>query len=291
MNSLSVRFKYLLLPMLFLVSTSLYARPIFVMGSPEDRRMSEDAGLAGRHAASISEIPENSDVILLGNIFIAPDHAPLYDMEKLGCKVIRLSGDDPVSLSASIKAYNDYVQSGKNVFDDIPHGLGTVNQPVLFPMLESSELNKPDRKNTNLGYVPKPIFNTPPAGESDYIPPMLARLASSGRVALDISFESYSSNLKNETQEPLQNLSLMLKANPSLRIVIEGHTAEDSAVNAAYHQKLSEDRALRVKQWLVDSGLEPARIRTAGYGASRPAADNSTKAGQAKNRRIEIVKD
>jgi len=261
------------------------------MGNSENNRLANDAGLSGYYVSSAEDIPEGSNVILLGNIFTAPDHAPLYDLEKLGCKVIRLSGDTPAALSASIKAYNDYTQSGNNVFANIPKGLGNVNQPVIFTILESLELKQPGKSNTDTNFVSKPLFNTIPADEADYIPPALAKLATNGRVALDISFEPYSAVLKADAQGMLRNLRMVLKANPKLRIVVEGHTAEDSAVDAEYHMRLSKDRANTVKKWLTDSGVDGSRIRAIGYGHSRPIADNSTKAGQAKNRRIEIVKD
>jgi len=277
--------------MVFLLPAALYAQSVCIMGSSENSQMANDAGLSGYSVSSVSEIPEGSNVILLGTIFTAPNHAPLYDLEKLDCKVIRLSGGDPVTLSASIKAYNDYIQSGQDVFADIPKGLGNVNQPVIFPILESMEMKKADKNNTDPNLVPKPLFNTLPVNEPEYIPPDLAKLATTGRAALNISFEPYSSVLKAEAKIQLRNLSMMLKANPTLRIVVEGHTAEDSAVDSAYHLRLSKDRANSVKQWLANSGVNGSRIKAVGFGHSRPIADNSTDAGRAINRRIEIVRD
>ncbi|HAE39005.1 MAG TPA: hypothetical protein DCG57_10260, partial [Candidatus Riflebacteria bacterium] len=67
--------------------------------------------------------------------------------------------------------------------------------------------------------------------------------------------------------------------------------AEDSTVDAAYHLRLSKDRANSIKQWLADSGVNGSRIKAVGFGHSRPIADNSTDAGPAINRRIEIVRD
>ncbi|HAE39422.1 MAG TPA: hypothetical protein DCG57_12400, partial [Candidatus Riflebacteria bacterium] len=136
--------------------------------------MANNAGLSGYYVSSVSDIPEGSNVILLGTIFTAPNHAPLYDLEKLNCKVIRLPGGDSVTLSASIQAYSDYIQSGQDVFADIPKGLGNVNQPVIFPILESTELKKADKNNTDPNLVPKPLFNTIPVNEPEYIPPALA---------------------------------------------------------------------------------------------------------------------
>jgi len=291
MKTFLARLRVLLPLLAVFLPLALCAQSTCIMGSSENSRLANDAELSGYYVSSVEDIPEGSNVILLGNIFTAPDHAPLYDLEKLGCKVIRLSGDTQTALSASIKAYNDYTQSGNNVFANIPKGLGNVNHPVIFTILESLELKQPGKSNTDTNFVSKPLFNTIPADEADYIPPALAKLAATGRIALDISFEPYSAILKADARGQLNSLSMVLKANPKFRIVVEGHTADDSAVDAAYHMQLSKDRANAVKKWLTDAGVDGSRIKAIGYGHSRPIADNSTKAGQAKNRRIEIVKD
>src|SRR5439155_21367 len=57
----------------------------------------------------------------------------------------------------------------------------------------------------------------------------------------------------------------------------------------AYNKKLSERRAEAVKRYLVRQGVDPSRVRTEGYGKSRPVADNNTAEGRAKNRRAEVV--
>ena len=69
-------------------------------------------------------------------------------------------------------------------------------------------------------------------------------------------------------------------------IIAVGHT--DSKGTDAYNQKLSIRRSEAVKAYLLDKGIEKNRIYTEGKGESQPVADNSTKEGQAKNRRVEI---
>ncbi|HTQ02199.1 MAG TPA: OmpA family protein, partial [Polyangiaceae bacterium] len=56
----------------------------------------------------------------------------------------------------------------------------------------------------------------------------------------------------------------------------------------ATNDQLSQDRADAVKQYIVDQGIDPKRIKTHGYGSEQPIADNKTKAGREKNRRIEF---
>jgi len=70
------------------------------------------------------------------------------------------------------------------------------------------------------------------------------------------------------------------------RIRVVGHT--DSQGTEQYNQALSERRANAVKDYLVSKGIPASEIETQGMGESQPVADNSTKAGRAKNRRVEI---
>jgi OOP family OmpA-OmpF porin len=67
---------------------------------------------------------------------------------------------------------------------------------------------------------------------------------------------------------------------------VSGHT--DSTGKKAHNQKLSERRAATVKTWLVKHGVAAERIKTAGFGDTKPVASNKTKAGRAKNRRVEV---
>jgi OmpA-OmpF porin, OOP family len=69
-------------------------------------------------------------------------------------------------------------------------------------------------------------------------------------------------------------------------IVAVGHT--DSIGTDAYNQKLSIRRAEAVKKYLVSQGIEAKRIYVEGKGESQPVADNKTKEGRAKNRRVQI---
>jgi OOP family OmpA-OmpF porin len=73
---------------------------------------------------------------------------------------------------------------------------------------------------------------------------------------------------------------------PDVRVSISGHT--DSTGSAAYNRDLSRRRAAAVKRYLVEHGIDAARIETRGAGPDEPIDSNRTPAGRAKNRRIEF---
>jgi len=74
---------------------------------------------------------------------------------------------------------------------------------------------------------------------------------------------------------------------PELNLRVEGHT--DATGSDEYNQQLSERRAASVRDFLAQQGVGMNRMVAVGYGASRPVADNQTREGRAKNRRVEIV--
>ncbi|MCS6912841.1 MAG: outer membrane beta-barrel domain-containing protein [Myxococcales bacterium] len=84
----------------------------------------------------------------------------------------------------------------------------------------------------------------------------------------------------------LDEVVSVLQQRPKLRLRIEGHT--DNRGNPKKNQKLSEARAQAVVDYLVRKGIDPARLSSAGFGSSRPIADNRTAAGREKNRRTEF---
>ena len=80
----------------------------------------------------------------------------------------------------------------------------------------------------------------------------------------------------------------MLKAKPDWNITIEGHT--DSTSSPEHNQQLSERRAASVKSYLQSAGIDPSRLKTAGYGATKPVTSNDTELGRAQNRRVELIR-
>ena len=103
----------------------------------------------------------------------------------------------------------------------------------------------------------------------------------------DLSFQSGSATLTQESQETMDALAKVLKANPTVEIALEGHT--DNTGSAAANKVLSTARAAAIEDGLVGAGVPGERITVAGYGRDRPVASNDTEEGRARNRRTEVV--
>jgi OOP family OmpA-OmpF porin len=117
-------------------------------------------------------------------------------------------------------------------------------------------------------------------------PAAAAAAATKVTYAADAFFDFGKSVLKPEGKAKLDDLVSKVKS-ISLEVVIAvGHT--DAVGSDAYNQKLSVARSEAVKAYLVSKGIDKNRIYTEGKGETSPVADNKTKEGRAKNRRVEI---
>ena len=101
-----------------------------------------------------------------------------------------------------------------------------------------------------------------------------------------VLFDKNSSAVSPGGAAKLNEIAMLLKEQPGERVVIRGYASSDG--EDAYNQALSERRATNVANHLVGQGLNPQRITAVGMGESNPIADNSTEAGRAQNRRVEI---
>jgi len=102
----------------------------------------------------------------------------------------------------------------------------------------------------------------------------------------DVLFDFDKSTVKPEAGAILDRLVAFMKENKDKKAALSGHT--DNVGSDAYNQKLSERRTNSVKDFVVKKGVESGRISSQGFGESKPIADNKTKEGRAKNRRVEI---
>ena len=104
--------------------------------------------------------------------------------------------------------------------------------------------------------------------------------------AKNIFFQTGTNKLTKESLTTLDGIAFIMLEHPEARFTIEGHT--DSVGSDASNQKLSENRAAAVKNYLLSKGVKSDSISSVGYGESKPIADNKTAVGRSKNRRVDV---
>jgi outer membrane protein OmpA-like peptidoglycan-associated protein len=115
-------------------------------------------------------------------------------------------------------------------------------------------------------------------------------ISTKGRASTQgILFDVGSDHIRGESTPTLAEIGDMLKTHPTLKLTIEGHT--DNVGSAASNQALSEKRAAAVKQLMVSTyGIDAARLKSVGYGSTKPVSPNTSAEGRQNNRRVELVK-
>ncbi len=103
-----------------------------------------------------------------------------------------------------------------------------------------------------------------------------------------VNFEYDSAKLTGDSSTVLDKVAASLKDWPEIKVEIGGHT--DSRGSDAYNMKLSLRRAESVRDYLVSAGVPASQLTVKGYGESKPIGDNTTDAGRAKNRRVELTR-
>lgn len=101
-----------------------------------------------------------------------------------------------------------------------------------------------------------------------------------------ILFQQSKADLLPSTHRVLDEVVAVLKQNPALKLSIEGHTSGDAAYDA--NMKLSQNRANKVKAYLVSKGIAASRLTAIGFGPNKPLTTGTTEAEKAKNRRVEL---
>jgi len=117
---------------------------------------------------------------------------------------------------------------------------------------------------------------------------MKKAIDATGRVAVYINFDTDKSALRPDSVAVIDEIDKLLKADPALKVSIEGHT--DNTGSPERNRVLSGERADAVRGALILRNIGNERLSAQGFGADKPLADNASEDGRAKNRRVELVK-
>ncbi len=103
----------------------------------------------------------------------------------------------------------------------------------------------------------------------------------------NVFFEFAKATLEKESYLELDRMIALLVKNPNMAIEVQGHT--DNVGSDAANMRLSQQRADAVKEYFLSKGVVTDRVKSTGFGESKPVASNETTEGQAMNRRVEFV--
>lgn len=125
--------------------------------------------------------------------------------------------------------------------------------------------------------------------EKNGCPYFIRRIEGSAEIEImkQVEFEFDSSRILPQSYPILDEVVRLLKANPEIKLLsIEGHT--DNQGTNDYNDRLSHSRALAVRYYLINKGIQHERLTATGYGSRRPLVSNDTEEGRQRNRRVEF---
>lgn len=116
--------------------------------------------------------------------------------------------------------------------------------------------------------------------------PTVKEQAQLNEYAKTILFNTGKASLQDASKQTLNDITDILKKYPDSKFTIEGHT--DSVGSESLNEKLSDERAKSVRDYLIANGIDSSRLTSKGFGESKPIATNATRTGRSQNRRVEI---
>jgi outer membrane protein OmpA-like peptidoglycan-associated protein len=150
------------------------------------------------------------------------------------------------------------------------------------PVVEHETMHPIVGKRTSATVEPCP-------GDKKKDDPIATDLMRDGKVRLPgINFDTDSDVIRGESKPTLDRVVAILKENADLKVSVDGHT--DSTSTPEHNQTLSEKRAASVVAYLTAGGIAADRLAPRGFGQTKPIAPNSSGAGRAQNRRVELTK-
>ena len=148
----------------------------------------------------------------------------------------------------------------------------------------------PDNDGDTVADVDDMCPNTPgqAGGAKPGCPGLVVVTAKEIRITQQIQFDFNKATIKPVSFPILDAVYDVMAANPKITIEVQGHT--DNVGQAAYNQKLSQQRAESVKAYLVKRGISDGRLVSKGYGMSQPLLPNTSEANKALNRRVQFIR-
>jgi outer membrane protein OmpA-like peptidoglycan-associated protein len=212
----------------------------------------------------------------------------------------------PVDTKGYLEYYHTYTGEFKfplteyGAYKFLAHKPGYGDARLMFDTRLAEEANLPEhdlilymyRDSTSSVIDPLPLVITPSG------PDAAAKNDIDSAVAIEtpkigdkltfyhIYFEQSKPVILNTSERALNEIYRILTAHKDIHIRIEGHT--DNVGNEMDLMELSWQRAQAIKEYLAANGIDPLRVSTIGYGATKPLASNLTEEGREKNRRVEV---
>ena len=148
----------------------------------------------------------------------------------------------------------------------------------------------PDNDGDTVADVNDQCPNTPgqPAGPRPGCPGLVVVTKNEIRITQQIQFDFNKATIKPVSFPILDAVNDVLVQNPKITVEVQGHT--DNVGQAAYNQKLSQQRADSVKAYLVKKGIDSSRLVSKGYGMNQPLVPNTTEPNRAINRRVQFIR-
>jgi outer membrane protein OmpA-like peptidoglycan-associated protein len=229
--------------------------------NPEDILPSEYSAVLKPFSVQAMDMKKDNSTIVQGMIMDAQTKEPLYAIIELY----------DITENKLLATFNSDSLTGKYTLSlpsGINYGVSVKKEGYLF---YSENFNISDSTDSRI--IDQVI--------------MLNTLEVNQKLVLkNIFFDINKTTLRLESRTEIDNVYKLMTQYPNIEIEVSGHT--DNSGTDAYNKKLSQGRALAVSNALKEKGIDPARIKSVGYGYDRPIAPNTTETGRAQNRRTEI---
>lgn len=236
----------------------------------------------------ITDCSENFDMV---EIYLAQESKEFKEGKKtyISYTYNYESNVEPPSFYEIVKNYENAIvkKGGKKIFYGPPYEIGNATLYIKSGEKEIWIVIS-DYGGIGEGQYALTILEIEAMKQEIIANEILDALNKDGFIALYLNFATGKSTIEPESDKQIDEIVAMMKANPTLKISVEGHT--DNVGGESSNRTLSEERAKAVMNAIAGKGIDKSRLVSKGWGQTKPIADNRTDDGKAKNRRVEIVK-